>query len=79
MDSLTAGYAQQIGLNVEKFKKDYNDPSTAAQVKSEMAEGSKIGVRGTPNFFINGTRIVGAQGVPAFEAAIDEALKAAKK
>ena len=79
MDTLVAGYAQQLGLNVEKFKKDYNDPATDAQVKAEMAEGTKVGVRGTPNFFVNGTRLVGAQGAPAFEAAIEAALKEAKK
>ncbi len=79
MEALTSGYAQQLGLNVDKYKKDFNDPAIAAQVKAEMAEGSKVGVRGTPNFFINGTRIVGAQGAPAFEAAIEAALKEAKK
>jgi protein-disulfide isomerase len=79
MTTLTAGYAQQLGLNVEQFKKDLADPAIDAQVKAEMAEGSKVGVRGTPNFFVNGTRIVGAQGAPAFEAAIEAALKEAKK
>ena len=75
MDELMVTYAQEIGLNVDKFKKDYNDPATAKQVKAEMAEGGKVGVRGTPNFFVNGTRLSGAQPFPKFKEAIDAALK----
>ena len=76
IDALMAGYAEELGLNMDKFKKDYNDPAVAKQVKDEMAQGSKVGVRGTPNFFINGTRLVGAQPFPKFEEAIEAALKA---
>ena len=75
IDGLLVGYAQGLGLNVETFKKDYNDPAVAAQVKDEMAQGSAVGVRGTPNFVINGTRLVGAQPLAKFEEAIDAALK----
>jgi protein-disulfide isomerase len=66
--------AKQLGLNMDKFAKDSADPALAAQVDAEMAEGSKVGVQGTPTFFINGKRLVGAQPAPAFEAAIDAAL-----
>ncbi|MEM1348822.1 MAG: thioredoxin domain-containing protein, partial [Myxococcota bacterium] len=78
MQSMAEEYASELGLNMDKFKADYSSPEVAKQVKDEMAMGQKVGVRGTPNFFINGTRIVGAQLAPAFEAAIEEALKAKK-
>jgi protein-disulfide isomerase len=67
--------AKQLGLNMDKFAKDSADPALAAQVDAEMAEGSKVGVQGTPTFFINGKRLVGAQPAPAFDAAIEAALK----
>ena len=42
-----------------------------------MAEGRRIGLRGTPTFLINGTLLVGAQPIEAFREAIREALKEA--
>ena len=47
-------YAAQIGLDVEKFKADLSSNKYAAEVKAEMAEGQRAGVRGTPSVFING-------------------------
>ena len=75
IDALMEKYAQQIGLNMATFKKDYSDPAVAKQVKDEMAEGAKVGVRGTPNFFVNGNRLTGAQPLPKFEELIDAELK----
>lgn len=43
------------------------------EVEKYIAEGSSLGVRGTPSFFINGTLFVGAQPLSAFEAAIQQA------
>ena len=39
----------------------------------------QFGARGTPNFFINGRNLVGAQPFPAFKTIIDEELKKAEK
>jgi protein-disulfide isomerase len=68
-------YAQEIGLNVEKFKADLDSGKWKAKVDAEMAEGNKIGARGTPSFFINGKPFVGAQPFDAFKAKIDEEIK----
>jgi protein-disulfide isomerase len=71
------GYAQGLGLNMARFKKDWDDP----KIKSEVTEDSKIGTaagaNGTPTFFINGNQIVGAQDASAFEAIIDGQIKKA--
>jgi protein-disulfide isomerase len=68
-------YAGELGLNVDKFKKDLKDPELAAWVDQDMAEGSKVGVRGTPATFVNGRLISGAQPYPAFKTVVDEELK----
>jgi protein-disulfide isomerase len=68
-------YAQQIGLNVEKFKADLDSGKWKQKVDAELAEGSKIGARGTPSFFINGKPFVGAQPFEAFKAKIDDEIK----
>ena len=44
----------------------------------DQAEAAKVGVDGTPTFFVNGTPLIGAQPIEAFTAAIDKALAAAR-
>jgi protein-disulfide isomerase len=68
-------YAQEIGLDMNKFKADLDSGKWKAKVDQEMAEGNKIGARGTPSFFINGKPFVGAQPFDAFKAKIDEEIK----
>jgi protein-disulfide isomerase len=72
-------YAKELGLNMDKFKKDFESDELKKQVQAEMQEGQAVGVRGTPAFFINGTRLVGAQPIDKFKEVIDAELKAAKK
>ena len=54
-------YAKELGLNTSRFDKDYADASVEAEVKQHMAEAKKIGVRGTPAFYING-KVMPPQG-----------------
>ncbi|HSQ42278.1 MAG TPA: thioredoxin domain-containing protein [Fibrobacteraceae bacterium] len=50
--------AKEIGLNVEKFKKDMPlDASKQARIDGDIKLGQGIGVQGTPNFYVNGKRI----------------------
>jgi protein-disulfide isomerase len=69
--------AQEIGLDVEKFKKDMADPSVQAQIDQEMKEASQADVRGTPTIFINGKKPQG-RSFELYKSIIDEALKAKK-
>ncbi len=68
-------YAQEIGLNMDKFQKDFDSAEIKKQVQDEMAMGKTVGVRGTPAFFVNGNRIVGAQPFAKFKEVIDAELK----
>jgi protein-disulfide isomerase len=68
-------YAVELGLDMERFKADSADPAAAAQVKADQDIAAKLGARGTPTFFLNGRKLVGAQPAPAFKAIIDEELK----
>jgi protein-disulfide isomerase len=67
-------YAKDLGLDVAKFEKDMKDPELMKWVESDMAEGQKIGVRGTPATFINGRMVSGAQPYDAFKKIIDDEL-----
>jgi protein-disulfide isomerase len=70
-------YAEELGLDVAKFKAALDSKKYEAYVKKDAQEGSAVGANGTPTFFVNGRELVGAQPFPAFKAAIDEELKRA--
>lgn len=63
--------AQELGLDLAKFKADLEDPALAKQVDEEKALADKLGVHGTPGYFINGVQLSGAQPFPAFKQIID--------
>jgi protein-disulfide isomerase len=69
--------AQDIGLDMNKYKAAMDNKSGETHIKADMAEAEKFGARGTPNFFINGRNFRGAQPVEAFKSVIDEELKKA--
>jgi protein-disulfide isomerase len=71
-------YARQAGLDVAKWKADMADPKLAAQIDREQAQGNKLGVSGTPAFFINGRKMVGAQPVDQFRANVEAELARAQ-
>jgi protein-disulfide isomerase len=72
-------YAKDIGLDVEKFKTDIDSPAVKKRVDEDLELGKKLGVQGTPNFFINGRPIRGAVPYEQFKSAIDDELGRAKK
>jgi protein-disulfide isomerase len=43
-------------------------------VGKDLAEGNRVGVSGTPAFFVNGRFLSGAQPFAAFQEAIEDAL-----
>jgi protein-disulfide isomerase len=70
--------AQTLGLNMERFLKDLNDPAVAQQVRDEKAEGQKAGVDSTPTFYINGRRYLGDKTPSDFTAAVGRAVEETK-
>jgi protein-disulfide isomerase len=70
-------WAKEMGLDVEKFKKDMADPTLKTKVKKQQTQGATLGARGTPAFFVNGRFISGARPFDAFKVIIDEEMKKA--
>jgi len=68
-------YAGELGLDVDRFEKDVASAEVKAKVDADSAQASKLGVTGTPAFFINGRFLSGAQPFPSFKKIIDEELK----
>jgi len=67
--------AKNLGLDYTKFSTCLSSGKYAAKVKSDMAEGMKVGVASTPVFFVNGRMIKGAQPLEVFIEKIEEELQ----
>jgi len=72
-------YADELHLDLNKFKNALDTGKFKQRVDDEAAEGDKFGAGGTPTFFINGYRLVGAQPVDQFKKLIDQELAKKKK
>lgn len=68
-------WAQELGLNTSRFDSCLDNAKYQVNVDGDLNDGRTAGISGTPTFFINGERIVGAQPFAAFKAVIDEELK----
>lgn len=67
-------FAADLKLDTAKFNTCLESGKYAAAINKDMADGTKVGVSGTPAFLINGRFLSGAQPYSAFQEAIDEAL-----
>ena len=67
-------YAEQIGLDVERFKRDMASPEIRKKLDTDSRHAASLGVTGTPAFFINGRFLSGAQPFESFKRLIDEEL-----
>ncbi len=50
-------YAGDLGLDVARFEKDMKDSEVAKDLEKDVQEAQRVGVSGTPSFFINGIKV----------------------
>lgn len=75
---LFEGYAQKIGMDVEKYKNDVLGLLTKGRVDADLMRGRKIGIGGTPAIYINGVSLPFQQfNVESMRQAIDTELQKA--
>ena len=67
-------YAQQIGLDLVKYKKDLTSKELKDRIAADTSQARKLGATGTPAFFINGRFLSGAQPIESFKRLIDQEL-----
>ncbi|PYV18918.1 MAG: hypothetical protein DMG21_03390, partial [Acidobacteria bacterium] len=67
-------YAQEMGLDMSKFKSCLASGEMAKRVRRDYDDGMAVGVRRTPTFFIGGKMAEGALDVSQFSQLIDQAL-----
>lgn len=75
-DENFAAWAEELGLDAEQFQADMASEEVAEMVASDNALAQEMGVRGTPNFYINGKNIRGAQPFDNFKTLIEAEIEA---
>ncbi len=65
-------YAKILGMDVESFKNCFESGKYRDEILKDRDEGMKLGVRGTPTFFINGKKVSGALPYEEFERVIKQ-------
>jgi protein-disulfide isomerase len=51
------GYAKQIGLDVERWKRDISSEQVSQRIFLDSRRGQSMGVKGTPTAFLNGREV----------------------
>jgi protein-disulfide isomerase len=64
------GYAEQLGLDVDRFTADLRDQKGAPRITQDVDSADLSGVSGTPTFFINGRRHYGSYDTASLAAAV---------
>ena len=68
--------AQKLGIDQKQFESCLSGEKYKTQIQQDAQEGMRVGVSGTPGFFINGVFISGAQQEAAFEKIVQDQLTA---
>lgn len=69
-------WARSLGVVGTKFDQCLDEGKYAAAVQADLKYGQKLGVSGTPSFFINGKMVTGSQPFEVFKQVIDAELGA---
>jgi protein-disulfide isomerase len=71
---VTLEYAQKVGLDIERFKKDMSGHVYAPLIDDSLKTGIDSGVEGTPTFYINGVRYEDSWDLGTFSATVKRYL-----
>jgi protein-disulfide isomerase len=76
-DARIDAVAREVGLNMERYTTDLNDPESWALIVRDMNDGRQAEVRGSPTIFING-KLLSQRSLAGFEEAIEAELQKKK-
>lgn len=72
-EELIFKYAQEIGLDMQKFRDAVNHPKFIEKIERNRSDSRALGIRRTPTFFVNGERLLGT-GLESLRTAINKEL-----
>jgi protein-disulfide isomerase len=68
-------WAQEVGLDLTRFKTDLDSHKYVARITAEEKQGEDAGVVGTPSFYINGKKLNSSFEVAIIEPVIQAEMK----
>ncbi|KIG15008.1 Periplasmic thiol disulfide interchange protein DsbA [Enhygromyxa salina] len=71
--------AEKLGLDIERFKRDFQTREVGDKLASDVLLARRLGIQGTPGFFVNGRYIDGARSAATYTEMVDEELARAKQ
>jgi protein-disulfide isomerase len=77
VDSLVT-YAEVIGLDIPRFRRDLTDRAYAARIARDIEEGTRNGVNATPKFYVDGQRVDGKVPLENLVTMVDRAVLKAR-
>jgi protein-disulfide isomerase len=69
-------YAQQLDLDMAKYKQDFASEETNDAINADMREGQNAGATSTPTFVLDGKKIENPRDLEGFNKLIEDAIKA---
>ena len=66
-------YAEELGLDMDQFRADFEDPATLERVEQSEADGRALGVDSTPTLFLDG-ELLEPESLDELIAALDAAV-----
>ena len=73
--SLFTDYANSLGLDKEKFLADIDLNATYDKIITDYQQGVRLGVTGTPTFFLNGKKLTNPGNYDSFKLLIEQSIK----
>ena len=70
-------FARQIGLDMDQYSKDIASQELKDRIERDRKAGQKLGLTGTPTFFLNGKKIDNPRGYEDFKALIQSTISKA--
>lgn len=67
-------YAKQVELDMAQFNECINTQRAVSAVYTNITEGKRLGITGTPTFYINGIEFAGVLTYEGFQRVIDAEL-----
>lgn len=68
-------YAKQLDLDLTKFQQDVTSQEVKNRIERDKNNGIKLGIQGTPTFFLNGKKIENPRGYEEFKKILDDVLE----
>lgn len=74
-ETALTGYAQTLGLNMSQFSSCLASRTHASAIDTDFQDGLTVGIRGTPSYIVNQTKVEGSIPKEAWDSLIVDLLQ----